>query len=433
MANTTVTLIRYCKTDKGWKRYPVAMGKNGRIRPDYVVVDGKQVPYPIGHYELRFYDGRKLCYANVGKSAATAVIELKQKKNLLAAQTAADYAGVKIEEDVTPRKRLRQEADRYIKDRTNQGREEAAVQATQVLDEFIASCRRTFIDEITKDDVIDFQIGLRERGNEERTVFNKHVRLRAFMRFAGLDTKAIMPDRPRYEKKLPTVYDAPKLMELYAALSDEDKSDRYLRLVLDLGAMCGMREQEIVFFEWPDIHWHKSIIRIQGKPDWGFKIKDSEQRDIPVTPALLARLKAWREEHPQTRLVLGTKNDTPNGKLLRTLKRAVNRLGLNCGTCEGCLKKDKECRQWTLHKLRRTYATALLRGVSGVKGFDLSTVQAFGGWADIATVARYLRPVEVDEAQSTVASIFSSLYEQPKTGKGTDTDEESTGHASSGK
>ena len=35
MANRTVTLIRICKTEKGWRRYPVAFGKNGRIRPRY--------------------------------------------------------------------------------------------------------------------------------------------------------------------------------------------------------------------------------------------------------------------------------------------------------------------------------------------------------------------------------------------------------------
>lgn len=38
MANRTVTLIRICKTEKGWRRYPVAFGKNGRIRPGWVMV-----------------------------------------------------------------------------------------------------------------------------------------------------------------------------------------------------------------------------------------------------------------------------------------------------------------------------------------------------------------------------------------------------------
>jgi hypothetical protein len=38
MANRTVTVIRICKTEKGWRRYPVAFGRNGRICPGWVMV-----------------------------------------------------------------------------------------------------------------------------------------------------------------------------------------------------------------------------------------------------------------------------------------------------------------------------------------------------------------------------------------------------------
>jgi hypothetical protein len=48
MANRKVVLLRYCKTEKGWRRYPVAIGGNGRIRPNYVLVDGKPREYPEG-------------------------------------------------------------------------------------------------------------------------------------------------------------------------------------------------------------------------------------------------------------------------------------------------------------------------------------------------------------------------------------------------
>jgi hypothetical protein len=31
MANRNVTLVRQCKTEKGWRRYPAVIGKNGRV------------------------------------------------------------------------------------------------------------------------------------------------------------------------------------------------------------------------------------------------------------------------------------------------------------------------------------------------------------------------------------------------------------------
>ena len=83
--------------------------------------------------------------------------------------------------------------------------------------------------------------------------------------------------------------------------------------------------------------------------------------------------------------------------MLRQLKRLVNRAGLGCGVCEGCTTGVKECHEWTLHKLRRTYATTLLRN-----GVDLRTVQAYMGHADIESTMRYLRPAETEETQTTI-------------------------------
>lgn len=41
MPNTTVTLMRRCQTKDGWKYYPVFMGKKGRVKPEYALVNGR--------------------------------------------------------------------------------------------------------------------------------------------------------------------------------------------------------------------------------------------------------------------------------------------------------------------------------------------------------------------------------------------------------
>src|ERR1039457_1699827 len=113
MANKKITLLRYCKTEHGgrpiWKRYPAAIGRNGRIRPEFVVIDGEQVQCPTGHYELRFYEGRKLRYENAGDNAADALTAKLAKEKMLAAKTAAQEAGAKIVEE-QGRKYIRREA-----------------------------------------------------------------------------------------------------------------------------------------------------------------------------------------------------------------------------------------------------------------------------------------------------------------------------------
>lgn len=398
MPNSTVTLMRRCQTPKGWRRYPVAVGNNGRIRPEYVLIDGKQVHCPNGHYVLRFYRGAKVRYENAGENAATALTLKLAKEKLLTAKTAAEDAGIVLPE-VPGRKYLRREANAYIQDRKNAGAMEAARKSENVLDEFIAISGRTFVDEVTKQDIFDYHAYLRKQGREDRTLSEKHTRLRSFLKFADVDVDAVMPEKPQYEKTLPTVYAPDEITALLHAADD------YIRLVIELGYKCGLREQEIQFLEFPDIHWHDKVLRVQGKPHWGFKVKDSEQRDVPIPNDLLHHLKAWREMHPKARLVLGTgeKHDKPNGHLLRNLKALAKRAGLTCGVCGGCKSRAGECSEFTLHKLRRTYATTLLR-----KGVDVRTVQMLLGHADLASTLRYLRPAGSKETQATIDSIFNS-------------------------
>ena len=393
MANTTVTLMRRCRTENGWKHHPVAMGKSGRVRPEYALVDGEPIHFPIGHYELRFYEGRKPRYVNVGKNAADALAARDAKEKLLAAKTAAHEAGVKLPE-VPGRVYLRRVATLYVDDRKNEGAMEAARDAELVTSEFMADCGKTFLDEMTKADILNYHKTLRKNGQTDRTLANKHQRLRSFFRFAGVDVNALMPAKPKFEKELPTVYNPEQIGALLTAC------DPYMRLASELGLKCGLRELEMVYLEWSDIQWQDKVLRVQGKSSWDFKVKDSEQRDVPIPVDLLARLENWQKDHGSRRLILGTKKALPNTHLLRQLKRLVNRADLNCGVCEGCTGDIKECREWTLHKLRRTYATTLLRN-----GVDLRTVQHYMGHSDLASTMRYLRPATGKESQERINSI----------------------------
>ena len=55
MSNKAVGLLLVAKTEKGWRRLPVAFGKNGKIRPQYALVDGLPVHFPSSHYTLRHF------------------------------------------------------------------------------------------------------------------------------------------------------------------------------------------------------------------------------------------------------------------------------------------------------------------------------------------------------------------------------------------
>jgi hypothetical protein len=50
MANRKIVLVRYCKTQSGWKRYPAVIGKTGKVKPAAVWVGNEIHDYPHGSY-----------------------------------------------------------------------------------------------------------------------------------------------------------------------------------------------------------------------------------------------------------------------------------------------------------------------------------------------------------------------------------------------
>jgi integrase len=388
-----IALVWYCRTEKGWRRFPVVLGANNRIKLGYVLVDGILKQYSNGRFELRYYEGRKAVYKRAGTIAADAMAALDRERHLHSARDSAAAAGVKLEEEPT-RLSIRKAAQNFIRDAESRAVHEAAEVNRLVMDEFIATVSKTFVDEITREDVLRFHAALRKRGLSDRTVSNKDDRLRSFLRFCKVSLADIMPPKPKYEETLPTTYEGDEIRRLLKS------ADGYMQLTVELGLKCGLREQEIVFLEWADVDFKRKVLRVVSKPLLGFKVKDSEQREIPVPRDLLRTLSDWRKKNPETRLVLPTAHGTPNRKLLRTLKRLAKRSGLNCKNCRGCRSSLGECQEWTLHKLRRTYATTLLRS-----GMDLSTVQRFMGHSDLASTMRYLRPASTAASQDAINAI----------------------------
>src|SRR5579859_6156758 len=82
--NQAVTLYRRVKTPDGWKHLPASMSDNGRVRPGYAVEAGKDVLFPVGAYELRYYAGKRTVLERIDPKASP-LVELKKKQAKLSA------------------------------------------------------------------------------------------------------------------------------------------------------------------------------------------------------------------------------------------------------------------------------------------------------------------------------------------------------------
>ena len=393
----TTLMIRHRGADGKWHRNPAARGANGRVRPGHALVKDKAVPVADGVYEIRYYEDRRVKYTSAGKNAADADAQRVRQAQTASATVAAEDAGLQIvvTED---RKTLKATAAAYIADAEGRGAMAAARMARSATKEFLALTKKTFVDEVRKEDFYRFHAALRKRGCVDRTLANKHSRVTSWLRFGGID-KANIPPKPKYEEALPTIYEPEQYQALLAA------ADPYMRICILLALKCGLRDQELRHLEFRDLNLVKNTLLVRGKLKWGFRVKDSEQRELPLPDDLVVELRAWQEGHAGKTLVLGTENDRPNSVLLESLKQLADDAKLSCGRCKGCARLKEAgyrggCMEFTLHRFRRTYLTALLRS-----GVDVRTVQRLAGHSDLESTLRYLRPASGPELQAKINAV----------------------------
>jgi integrase len=394
----TVTLMYYGKTSEGWKRLPIVEGGNGKIRPGFALVADKPVKL-AGRYVLRFYEGGKVKYEAVGTNATEAKNKFEQKKLKLRAEDTAEDAGLKLVEEQS-RIALKVALGRFLKLVEGRGSAVAADAYRLACDEFLDVLGRDgkrYADELTVEDIAAYHTALRKRGLEDRTIYNRHCNVLPYLRYMEVDVKKLAPRAPGYEDKEVETYTAEELQAFFDYL--ESIKDDYSILAFNLLLRCGLREQEGVFLMWGDIEETRRTLKVQGKPHLGFKVKDKEQRRVPVDAVLLALMQKAKESRPKSRFVIGTRNDTPNWKLLLKLKRRVKAAGLNCGVCQSCMERD-ECERWYLHKFRHTYCTKLLR-----QGIDVKTVQQLAGHSDLTTTMRYLKALGAESVRDRIDAI----------------------------
>jgi integrase len=398
MANKAITLVRLCKVKGVWRRLPVAMHANGKIRFEWAILNGIHVPAPDGRYQLRKYVGTKNVFENIDAEDATGVQEaFNRAKHLITAKASAKEAGVAIVGETVARVNLQQKKEEFKDHHLAQGQNESAVTTLKAIDDFLKATKVVYADQITEASITQFHKYLRTTaGNIDRTVYNKHVSLFSWFKWLKIDRKTLWPHKPpKYTEAEVETYSQDQLKALFKAC----ENDQYQTVVFNLLLKTGLREQEAMHLNWSNIDFGAKAIKVREDRKVGKRIKDRSERSVPMSDDLHAMLKAWRESNPKTRLVIGTSNDRPNLKLLRMLKRLANNAGLQCGACNGC-ETTKECYEWYLHRFRATYTTTLLRN-----GVDIRTVMEYTGHADMETVMRYLSPAESSVMQSKISSI----------------------------
>jgi integrase len=260
------------------------------------------------------------------------------------------------------------------------------------------------IQDIDKNTLLRFKPFLRESKDRygcpisDRTVYNHFLNTVSFLNEYRVDHGLKENDWPTYEEKDVSVYSDSEFIALLDAANVEERD------VLEFFFGANFRNGEGAHTEWHDIDFDQKEVSIYSKEQkYGWRVKDKEKRIVPLSDAVIGRLRDRRRRHPDDVLVFGNRDGGPDVHLLRIIKRVALRAGLNCGHCvaktkgkhpckhpnckEGLsCKHHPVCKKWIIHTLRKTWATNRSQ-----EGMDIETLREFLGHSSLATTQRYLK------------------------------------------
>jgi len=271
-----------------------------------------------------------------------------------------------------------------------------------ILAGFKSFCAKTCVDDVERQDLLDFATDCLKKGHNGKSVYNKLVVI-SLMKQHGKAKLLNTADWPSFVETMRPIYENAELEKLFKACAphEEMRFNFYL--------MSGFRDAEGRFTTWRDVDFKHMAVRVTAKPHWGFHPKNWEEREVEVLvpQKLITMLHKFRPANatPDDPL-FPSATGRPDGAMLEKLKVVAQRGKLNCSHCAVLHKLDDGairinrcaegpfCGRWFLHKFRHTYATRHLQD-----GIDIRTLQQWMGHRDIASTMIYLKGVRNCDTQ----------------------------------
>ena len=395
-----VNLIKKIKTADGWRFAPVVPEANGRLK-DRVRINGQIEVHPEGAYYIEWrVGGRSGRRYRTAVARDEAIDQARRKAIELRAIRDGLIAGPEPEPEVVAKTTIGDAIDAYLRYVKMQRKPRTHLTYRYTLDTLLrAAYKRKYVEDATREDVLDFMTYCYELGLGARTVYDKVVTVLQLFKKHGRSGLMEKGDWPKYVDAIRPMYEAEELTAMFK-LATEDEADM-LKFLLG----SGFRDQEIRYLQYLDVDFRHQIARVTAKAKWGFTPKNWEERTVPLPAGLIERLRK-RKERKMARphdFVFGNTKGRPDSEMDMVVKRVAERAKLNCGHCvtehgNKCAE-GPYCMNFFLHKFRHTFATNHLRD-----GVDIRTVQSWLGHRDIQSTMVYLKGVRSKDAAVKVNS-----------------------------
>lgn len=384
-------LKKYTKVAGKWRFVPV-LKRNGIPYPSTVIVGGVPTPSTSGTFYLEYRENGRRVQRPVGSSA-------REAKDAWVRQTAPDPAAEEQEpEEQNPELlTIREAFDRFLRE-VRASREPATARAYEADLAWVApKLNHRMVAEVTRRDILDLMAEGRAEKRNAKTINRRLIVALMALRNAGATIALKRGDWPKVTEPAVEAYEEGEIRRFFRACSPDE------RLLFQTFLCTGFRKREISTLTWRDVDFRARVLRVVERPQYAFKPKNHEVRDVPVPASVMRALAARHRRHGQTMLVFPSAphptrpnygGELPDAHHLELCKQIAWRAGLNCRRCvtsSGRCAQGPWCGQWDLHKWRHTFATEMLRS-----GLDIKSLQVLLGHKNLSTTEKYLKALRVE-------------------------------------
>ena len=338
--NRRVSVWKYVRLKNGrWRYCKPATGKNGKIRPDWVIVKGKAEHHPEGNFYVHRYDNGREIWRKIGESAQEAVDAADFEGTYLHAKS----RGIPVKEINTPVLSIDAGVYGWLEEVKLSSRPETYELYEQTIREFQhwnsnGGARRLNVADLSRMDLLKYRMWLIENvKNSPRTAGNKLLRVSQWYRHVmklkpGEGLVTVKDTRLGVTVREPEIYSEDELEKFFKACSFEES------LLFRTYLLTGFREDEVRFLAWGDLDVEAGTLRVTAKPQYDFAIKDHEERRVPVPFWHVNQFERkvnfkrflrpdWKPQDSE--LVFPTASGRPDGHHLEKCKRIARRAGLD--------------------------------------------------------------------------------------------------------
>jgi integrase/recombinase XerD len=333
--NRSVNISKRITTDKGSRFCAVVLATNGRVKPDYVVVDGKPEYHPEGAYYISWYEGNRLKRLSVGNDAGAASARRHRQEQILASRA----LGITVVDGKKDGRLLVNAAADYLEEIGEQKKALTHTSYTTAINHFLASCSKQTLEEIDRADLLAYIVFLSKRGMAAYSIHNRFSCVVSFLKAQGITGLVKKNDWPDFVQEEPEVYEREDLEKFFAVCEANE------HLWFQFFLMTGMREQEVMYCSWRNVNFAQNTVAVKHNPEHYWTPKAYREREIPVPQRLMDELKKWRlQKRAGCDLLFPTKGCKPQARFFQSCKLVAERARLNPD-------------QFWLHKFRATFAT----------------------------------------------------------------------------